>query len=112
MLRLVYAFHVCAGEIEKEDHLAYALIEVMLLIHGWGRSVKRAPPYLHLSLSVLFGCFSFVQPSQPAVMAFIKAPGAVHGQPHLINAVQNMPQGADGPLQHGGVAHIKFIAGI
>lgn len=79
-------------------HLADALVEVMPLIHGWGRNVKRAPPDLDLGLSVYSGCFSLVQASQAAVVALIEAPGPVDGQPHLVDAVQNKPQGADGPL--------------
>lgn len=70
----------------------------MSLIHGWGRSVKRAPPDLDLSLSMFGCCLSLVQPSQAAVVALIEAPGPVDGQPHLVDAVQNKPQGADGPL--------------
>lgn len=70
----------------------------MSLIHGWGRSVKRAPPDLDLGLSMFGCCLSLVQPSQAAVVALIEAPGPVDGQPHLVDAVQNKPQGADGPL--------------
>lgn len=84
----------------------------MPLVHAWGRNVKRAPPYLDLGLSMFSCCFSLVQPSQATVVALIEAPGPVDGQPHLVNAVQNKPQGADGPLQDRGVANIKFIASI
>lgn len=93
-------------------HLAYVLIVVMLLIHGRGRNVERAPPDLNLGLSVFSCCFSLVQPGQATVVALIEAPGPVDGQPHLVDAVQNKPQGADGPLQDRGVANIKFIASI
>lgn len=55
---------------------------------------------------------SLVQPGQAAVVALIEAPGPLNGNPHLVNAVQNKPQGADGPLQDGRVANIKLIAGI
>ena len=79
-------------------HLAYALIEVMLRLHGWGWGVKRASPDLDLGLSVFSCCFSLVQPGQAAVVTFIEAPGPVNGQPHLVDAIQNKPQGADGPL--------------
>lgn len=79
-------------------HLAYGLIEVMPLIHGWGWGVKRASPDLDLGLSVFSCCFSLVQPSQATVVALIEAPGPVDGQPHLVDAIQNKPQGADGSL--------------
>ena len=45
-------------------------------------------------------------------MALIETPGPVDGQPHLVDAVQDKPQGADGPLQNRGVANVKFIASI
>lgn len=93
-------------------HLADGLIEVMPLIHGRGRSVKRAPPDLDLGLSVFSCCFGLIQPSQATIVALIEAPGPVNGQPHLVDAVQNKPQGADGPLKDRGVANIKFIASI
>lgn len=84
----------------------------MPFIHRWGRSVKGAPPDLDLGLSVFSCCFSLVQPSQATVVALIEAPGPVDGQPHLVDAVQDKPQGADGPLEDRGVANIKFIASI
>lgn len=84
----------------------------MPLIHGWGRNVKRTPPDLDLGLSVFGCCFSLVQPSQATIVALIEAPAPVDRQPHLVNAVQNKPQGADGPLQDRGVANIKFITSI
>ena len=84
----------------------------MALVHGWGRGVKRAPPDLDLGLSVLGGCLCLVEAGQTAVVALIQAPGPVDRQPHLVNAVQDVPQGPDGPLQHRGVAHVKFIASI
>lgn len=84
----------------------------MLLIHGWGRNVKRAPPDLDLGFPVFLCCFSLVQPSQATVVTLIQAPGPVDGQPHLVDAVQNKPQGPDRPLQDRGVANIKLIASI
>lgn len=84
----------------------------MRLIHGWGRNVKRAPPDLNLGLSMFRCCFGLVQPGKAAIVALVEAPGSVNGQPHLVNAVQNKPKGADGPLQNGGVANVKFIASI
>ncbi len=45
-------------------------------------------------------------------MALIEAPGPVDGQPHLVDAVQNKPQGADGPLQDRRIANIELIAGV
>lgn len=93
-------------------HLAYTLIEVMFLIHGRGRNVERTPPDFDLGLSMFFCRLSFVQSSQAAVVTLIETPGPVHRQPHLVDAVQDKPQGADGPLQDRGVANIKFIAGI
>lgn len=84
----------------------------MPLIHGWGRNVKRAPPDLDLGLSMFSRCFSLVQPSQATVVALVEAPGPVDGQPHLVDAVQNKPQGADGPLQDRGVANVEFITSV
>lgn len=93
-------------------HLADGLVEVIPLIHGWGRNIEGTPPDLDLSLAVLGRCFRLVQPRQAAVVALIEPPGPVDWQPHLVDAVQDKPQGADGPLQDGGVADIKFIASI
>lgn len=84
----------------------------MVLIHGWRRNVKRASPDLDLSFSVLGRSLRLVQPRQAAVVALIQAPGPVDGQPHLVDAVQDEPQGADGPLQDGRVANIKLIASV
>ena len=79
-------------------HLAYGLIEVMPFIHGWGRNIKGTPPDLDLCLAVLGSGLSLVQSSQATVVALIESPGSVDRQPHLVNAVQDIPQGTDGPL--------------
>ena len=84
----------------------------MVWAHGGRRNVKRAPPDLHLGLSVLGGRLRLVQAGQAAVVALVEPPGAVHRDPHLVDGVQGQPQGADSPLQHGGVADVKLIAGI
>lgn len=79
--------------------LADLLIVIMRFIHGWRRDVKRTPPDLDLGLSV-FGCsFSLVQPSQATIVALIEPPGSVYRQPHLVNAIQNKPQSANGSFQ-------------
>lgn len=116
--RKVFAINVGLAQIllrcqlSARRHLAYGLVEGMPLIHGRGRNVKRASPDLDLGLSVFSCRFCLVQPGQATVVTLIEAPGPVDGQPHLVDAVQNEPQGADGPLQDGGVANIKFIASI
>lgn len=84
----------------------------MVLIHGWRRSVKGASPDLDLGFSVFSCSLCLIQPGQAAVVALIEAPGPVDRQPHLVDAVQDEPQSADGPLQDGGVANIKLIAGV
>lgn len=93
-------------------HLAYGLIIVVRLIHLRGRDVKGAPPDLHLGIPMFGCCFRLVQPSQATIVALVEAPGSVDRQPHLVDAVQNEPQGADGPLQDRGVANIELIASI
>lgn len=84
----------------------------MALIHGWRWDVKRASPDLDLGFS-MFGCrFGLVEARQTPVVALIEAPGPLDRQPHLVNALQDKPQSADGPLQHGRVANVKFIASV
>lgn len=84
----------------------------MALIHGWGWDVKRAPPDLDLGFSMFGCCFGLVKACQTAVVALVEAPRTVDRQPHLVDALQNKPQSADGPLQDGGVANVKFIVSI
>lgn len=98
--------------VSRRCHLADGLVEVMVLIHGWRRSVKGASPDLDLGFSVFSCSLRLIQPGQAAVVALIEAPGPVDRQPHLVDAVQDEPQSADGPLQDGGVANIKLIAGV
>lgn len=101
-----------SGSVFLGRHLADFLIKGMLLIHGWWRNIKGAPPDLDLSFSVFGSCFSLVQARQATIVALIQPPGPVDGQPHLVDAVQNKPQGADGSLKDGGVAKIKLVASI
>lgn len=84
----------------------------MALIHGWGWDIKRAPPDLDLGFSMFSCCFSFVETRQSTVVSLIEAPRTVDWQPHLVSALQNKPQSADGPLQDRSVANVKFIASI
>lgn len=98
--------------VPRRCHLADGLVEVMVLIHGRGRNVKGASPDLDLGFSVFSCSLRLIQPGQAAIVALIEAPGPVDRQPHLVDAVQDEPQGADGPFQDGGVANIKLITGV
>lgn len=94
------------------SHLADDSVVVVLWAHGGRRDVERAPPDLHLSLSVPGGCLGLVQASQASVVSLVESPGPVNRHPHLVNAIQNQPQCPDGPFQHRGVANVKLEAGI
>lgn len=93
-------------------HLADILVVVVSFVHRWGRNVEGTPPDLHLSLPVFLSSFCLIQPRQATVVALVEPPGPVDGQPHLVDAVQDKPQGPDGPLKDRGVADIKLIASI
>lgn len=84
----------------------------MLGVHGWWWDVVGASPDLHLGLAVFGRRLSLVEARQAAVVALVQTPGAMHGQPHLIDAVQHQPQGPDGTLQHRRVADVKLIIRI
>lgn len=61
----------------------------------------------------MFGCrLGLVQTRQAAVVALVQTPAANHGQPHLVCALHDGPQGLDGSFQHGGVAHVKLEARV
>lgn len=101
---------ICAVDIIS--YLADDSVVVMVRAHGGRRNVKRAPPDLHLSLSMLGSRLCLVQPCQASVVALVEPPGPMHRHPHLVNAVQDQPQRPNGPLQYGGVANVKFKASI
>lgn len=82
----------------------------VVLIHRRRRDVEGTAPDLHLLLAVLFGRLCLVEAGQASVVTFVQAPGADHGQPHLVRALHDGPQGLDGPFEHGGVAHVKLHA--
>lgn len=84
----------------------------MVLIHGRGRDVKGAPPDLDLGFAMFCCCFGLVETRQATVVALVEAPRTVDRQPHLVDALQDKPQSADGSLQDGGVANVKFVASI
>lgn len=84
----------------------------MIWVHRWRGDVIGAPPDLHLSFAVLGRRLGLVETRETAVVAFVQAPGAMHGQPHLIDAIQHQPQGPDGTLQHGRVAYVELITRI
>ena len=98
--------------LSSASYLADDSVEVVARIHWGRRDVEGAPPYFHLGFSVLGGGLWLVQPREAPVVAFVEPPRSVHRHPHLVNAVQHHPQGANGPLQHRGVADVKFIAGV
>merc|ERR1719495_1819241 len=84
----------------------------MVLVHDGRGDVEGATPDLDLLLTMLFRCLSLVESCQAAVVAFIQAPGTDNGHPHLVCSLHDGPQGLDGTLQHGGVAHIKLHASL
>ncbi len=93
-------------------HLADGGVEVVLGVHGWRWDVIGASPDLHLRLAVFGRRLRLVEPRQATVVALVQTPGAMHGQPHLIDAVQHQPQGPDGTLQHRRVADVELIPRI
>lgn len=94
------------------SHLADGSVEVVVGVHGWRWDVVGAPPDLHLRLAVFGRRLGLVEPRESAVVALVQTPGAVHGQPHLIDAVQHQPQCPDRSLQHRRVADVKLITRI
>lgn len=94
------------------SHLADGSVEVVVRVHGWRWDVIGAPPDLHLRLAVFGRRLGLVEPREAAVVALVQTPGAVHGQPHLIDAVQHQPQRPDRSLQHRRVADVKLITRI
>lgn len=103
---------VCVCVLDIISHLADDTVVVVLRAHGGRWDIKRAPPDLHLSLSVLGGRLCLVEPRQASVVTLVEPPGPMHRHPHLVNAVQDVPQGPGGSLQHGGVADVKLKVGI
>ncbi len=75
---------------------------------GWG--VVAAAPLQHLLGSVLLRHVGFVQPLQGAVVALIEAPTVDHRQPGALHALEHVPQGVRGALQHAGVGQVKVKA--
>lgn len=93
-------------------HLANGVVVGVLLVHGGRRDVKGAPPDLHLLLPVLGGRFRLVEACEAPVMPLVEAPSAHHRQPHLVRAIQDGPEGTDGPLQHRRIADVKLHLGV
>lgn len=94
------------------SHLADDSVVVMVGFHGGGRNIEGASPDFHLGLSVLGSRLCLVQARQTSVVTLIQPPGPMHGHPHLVDAVQDMPQCPDGPLQDRGVADVKLKASV
>lgn len=101
-----------SGACQCPAHLADGGVEVVLGVHGWRWDVIGASPDLHLRLAVFGRRLGLVEARQATVVALVQTPGAMHGQPHLIDAVQHQPQGPDGTLQHRRVADVKLITRI
>jgi hypothetical protein len=61
---------------------------------------------------VLRGGLGLVQALEGPVVALVEPPAAVHGDPHQVEPVEGQPEGADGPLEDGGVGHVEGEAGL
>ena len=84
----------------------------MIRLHWRWWDIVRSPPDLYLCLTMLSSSFCFIETSQAPIVSLIEAPGPDYWQPHLVNGIQDCPQGPDCSLLHGGEADVEFIASI
>jgi hypothetical protein len=75
--------------------------------HGRRGNVVATTPDLDLIFAVLLDRLGLVEALQRPVHALVQAPGAVHGQPHLVGRLEHDPEGLDGALEQRGVRDIE-----
>lgn len=92
--------------------LADVAVEGVIRLHGRRWDIIRSSPDLYLGLTMLSSSFCFVETCQTAIVSLIEAPSPDHWQPHLVNGIQDCPEGPDCSLLHRGEADVKFIASI
>jgi len=83
------------------------LVAKIIAFHEWRWCCVTPSPDAHLFVAVLLSGGLLVEALQGAVMTLVEAPGAVDGDPHQVQIVQDNSEGPDCPLQHGRVANVK-----
>lgn len=73
------------------------------LVDGGRRDVVGASPDQNLVLAVLVNSLLLVEALKRAVVALVELPRLVHGNPHKVGLLKNMPQGSNGALEQGGM---------
>ncbi len=71
------------------------------------RDVVAATPDLDLVRAVLGRRLRLVEPGQRAIVTLVQAPRALDRDPHQVQLVEDDPQGAYGPFQHGRVGDVE-----
>ncbi len=87
-------------------------VALVVAVHLGRRRVIAAAPDQYLLVAVFLGGFRLVEALQGAVVTLVETVIANHRNPHLVHAVEDGPEGADGALEHRGVGHIEFEAGF
>src|SRR5262245_39635879 len=76
------------------------------------RDVVAAAADLALIVPALLGGFRLVQALQRAVMALVQAPVLLDRNPHLIERVERVPEGADRSFQYGREGGIEYVPAL
>jgi hypothetical protein len=104
---ILQAFSARQGLAEVRIPGVVGLGELGVVVEGRRRGVVGAAPFHELLFAVFGQCLGLVLALQCAVVAFVEAPVALDRDPAAVGLVQGDVRGVDGPLQQGGVEHVR-----
>jgi len=74
------------------------------------RDVVRATPDEDLVLSVLVDSLLLVKALKRSIVTFVELPGLVHGNPHEVSLLEDVPKSTDGTLQQRSVSNSGLVS--
>mmetsp|Transcript_7598 Transcript_7598/g.22264 ORF Transcript_7598/g.22264 Transcript_7598/m.22264 type:complete len:374 (-) Transcript_7598:147-1268(-) len=78
---------------------------------GWGNIVAASPDE-YLVLSELVDGLLLVESLESTVVSFVDLPGLGDGDPHAVGLFEDVPEGSDGTLLHGGKGDVGLDSGL